>query len=140
VEFRVGYPAAWRARVLVHGLASALALPWIGTSEDCSFHRLATALFAAHGQRFAPAIRTDQEALLLDLVAQQAGLALVRSDMLAGAGPAVAVLDEVRINAGMHFVAPLNPAKPALLRLARQALYRAWPVRPAAGASSTDRR
>jgi DNA-binding transcriptional LysR family regulator len=127
VEFVVGYPAAWRDRIEAGGLGAALALPWIGTSDDCSFHKLTTALFAAEGRKFAPALRTDQETLLLELVGQEAGLSLVRRDML-DAYPKgdVCALDGIVVQAGMHFVTAQSPAKPGLLRVAQRAIRRAW--------------
>jgi len=132
VSFRIGYPTAWRDRLGDGSLSAALALPWIGTSEDCSFSLLTRSLFEEQGRTFSPAIRTDQDALLLDLVAQEAGLSLLRSDLIASyASPLVSVLDGVTIDAGIHFVSSLNPAKPGLLRLANRAVRRAWPVRPA---------
>lgn len=130
-QFVVGYPAAWHAQVEAGGLAAALALPWIGTSDDCSYNKLTRGLFAGQGRVFAPALRTDQEGLLLDLVGQEAGLSLVRRDLLE-AHPAgtVRALDGVAIDAGVHFVAARSPAKPGLLRVAQRAIRRAWPDRP----------
>lgn len=129
VEFVVAYPAAWGARVEAGGLAAALALPWIGTSDDCSFHKLTSALFAGHGRSFAPALRTDQESLLLEMVGQEAGLSLLRRDMLEGAaGGAVRALEGVVVEAGMYFVCARSPAKPGLLRVAQRAMRRAWPA------------
>jgi DNA-binding transcriptional LysR family regulator len=127
-EFVVGYPAAWQAQVDAGGLAGALALPWIGTSDDCSFFRLTTALFANHGLPFAPAIRTDDESLLLELVGQEAGLSLIRRDLLekSGAADAVRTLDSLTVDAGVHFASAIDPAKPSLLRVARRAVQRAW--------------
>jgi DNA-binding transcriptional LysR family regulator len=127
-EFVVGYPAAWQDRVEAGGLAGALALPWIGTSDDCSFFRLTTALFAKHGLPFAPAIRTDDESLLLELVGQETGLSLIRRDLLEkpGAADAVRTLDGVTVDAGVHFASAIDPAKPSLLRVARRAVQRAW--------------
>ena len=126
-EFVVGYPTAWRDRVQSGGIADALALPWVGTSDDCSFFQLTNALFERHGRSFAPAIRTDQEALLLDLVGQEAGLSLVRRDMLEGyRDGGVSVLDGVLVDAGVHFVVSRHAAKPGLLRVAQQAIRRAW--------------
>ncbi|VXB01109.1 LysR family transcriptional regulator [Massilia sp. 9I] len=129
VEFVVGYPAAWRERIEAEpdALAAALALPWIGTSSDCSFHKLTKALFAGHGLPFTPALRTDDEALLLTMVGQEAGLSLVRRDMLeAHAKGDVRALDGVVVDAGMHFVTAESPAKPGLLRVAQRAVRRAW--------------
>lgn len=126
-EFLVGYPAAWHDQVERGGLASALRLPWIGTSDGCSFYQLTNALFAAHGRAFTPAIRTDQEALLLDLVGQEAGLSLVRRDMLESYQKGnVRTLDGVTVDAGIHFVMSKTAAKPGLLRLAQQAVRHAW--------------
>jgi DNA-binding transcriptional LysR family regulator len=126
-EFVVGYPSAWQARVEDGGVAGALALPWIGTSDDCSFFRLTTALFARHGRPFAPAIRTDDESLLLELVGQESGLSLIRREQLeTHAKDAVRALDGVRVDAGVHFVSARDPAKPSLLRAARRAVMRAW--------------
>lgn len=131
VEFVVGYPAAWRERIEAGGLEAALAQPWIGTSSDCSFHKLTTALFASHGRSFAPGLRTDQEALLLEMVGQEAGLSLVRRDMLeAYPGGDVRALDGIVVEAGMHFVTAQSPAKPGLLRVAQLAIRRAWQDRP----------
>ncbi|HYD96559.1 MAG TPA: LysR family transcriptional regulator [Noviherbaspirillum sp.] len=130
-EFVVGYPAAWHDQVEVGGLASALDLPWIGTSDGCSFYQLTNALFAAHGRNFTPAIRTDQEALLLDLVGQEAGLSLVRRDMLESyPKDDVRVLDGVVVDAGVHFVMSQTAPKPGLLRVAQQAVQRAWQIEP----------
>lgn len=127
VEFAVGYPAAWRARIEPGGLEAALALPWIGTSDDCSFHKLTSALFAGHGRSFAPGLRTDQEALLLELVGQETGLSLVRRDMLdAYPKDDVLALDGIVVEADMHFVSAQAPAKPGLLRVAQRAIHRAW--------------
>ena len=131
VEFVVGYPAAWRERIEAGGLEAALALPWIGTSSDCSFHKLTTALFASHGCSFAPGLRTDQEALLLEMVGQEAGLSLVRRDMLETyPGGDVRALEGIVVEAGMHFVTAQSPAKPGLLRVAQRAIRRAWQDRP----------
>lgn len=130
-QFVVGYPAAWQDRMAPGGLAAALSLPWIGTSDDCSYHKLTRALFSSQGQAFAPALRTDQEGLLLDLVGQEAGLSLVRRDLLEARAPGtVRALDGVVIDAGVHFVAARSPAKPGLLRVAQRAIRRAWPDRP----------
>ncbi len=127
VEFVVGYPAAWHDRVEGGGLEAALDLPWIGTSNDCSFHKLTTSLFAAQGRSFAPALRTDDEQLLLALVGQEAGLSLVRRDMLAAhAGEGVCALEGVVVDAAMYFVSAQSPAKPGLLRVAQRAIRRAW--------------
>lgn len=131
-EFIVGYPAAWQDRVSAGGLANALTLPWVGTSEDCSFFQLTNTLFAAHGCTFTPAIRTDQEALLLDLVSQEAGLSLVRRDMLENYPKNdVCALDEVVVHAGVHFVVSQLAARQGLLRIAQQAIRRVWQSDPA---------
>ncbi|MCC2956347.1 LysR family transcriptional regulator [Massilia sp. IC2-477] len=131
VEFVVGYPAAWRERIPAGpgALATALALPWIGTSSDCSFHKLTKSLFARHGHAFTPALRTDDETLLLAMVGQEAGLSLLRRDMLDAHGKGdVCALEGVVVDAGMHFVTAQSPAKPGLLRVAQRAIRRAWPA------------
>jgi DNA-binding transcriptional LysR family regulator len=125
-EYVVGFPTAWRDQV-GDNLSAALSLPWIGTSDDCSFYQLTNTLFESHGRNFSPAIRTDQESLLLDLVRQEGGLSLLRRDMLGSAAAAgVSALDGVVVEAGVHFVVSQNSAKPALLKLARDAVQRAW--------------
>lgn len=128
VEYVVAYPAPWQERLERAGKNGIFTLPWIGTPEDCSLHRLTAALFASHGQRFRPTVRTDQEALLLDLVRQEAGVALLGRAVLQDAAnpPSVRILPDISVSAALQFVSSLHTPKQALVSFAHRAMGEAW--------------
>ena len=128
IEFVIVYPAAWEAVIAGSNPERILELPWVGTTDDCSFFRITNALFREKGRDFVPIVRTDHEALLLDLVSQGTGAALVRRDMVRH--PALSSLVKVfpgsTVRTGTYFISAKSTSKQALVNLARGVLEELW--------------
>lgn len=81
VTLRIVAPAAWRERVTQADWAEMARLPWIATSEQCSFRPIAARMMARHGVAPHSVVEMDEESALLDLVRQGIGLTLLREDV-----------------------------------------------------------
>lgn len=102
VQLVIVGPIAWKRRISKASLSEMADMPWIWTSRQCPFYRIAHRLFKKLNRQPAKAVITDQEATIRKLVAAEVGLCLmthieaaeaVAAGQLCIAGPPIAELD-----------------------------------------------
>lgn len=76
----VAAPAAWKERFLDTPWEDLASMPWVWTSPECPFTRVAEAMFPDRDRRPDLAAVTDSETVVTALVAAGNGLALMRED------------------------------------------------------------
>ncbi len=136
-EMYVAAPAAWRERFLALDWKELAELPWVWTTPECPFTRVAEALFPERGKRPSRAVMTDDESMITALVASGNGLALMRGDEARKAEAAGTVVLHPR-TAGrvpLHFVHHARRSGDRLTAALERAVRTVWGLEPGAGAA-----
>lgn len=78
--YRITGPAAWAATLQRGDWNAVAALPWVTTAAGTSNQEMREALFRAHGLEVNPAIETNNDVLIRQLVKDGVGVGLIRDD------------------------------------------------------------
>jgi len=81
LRYLVVAPKIWEAQIKHANWQDIAALPWIGTPEHSSQHRLVRQMFDEHDCHQTSVIEADQESSMQSLVCMGVGLCLLREDV-----------------------------------------------------------
>ncbi|MEO7495634.1 MAG: LysR family transcriptional regulator [Massilia sp.] len=137
VTLRIVAPAAWRAQVMQADWDAMARLPWIATSEQCSFRQIAARMMARHGVTPRSVVEMDEESALIDLVRQGIGLTLLREDVALRAEVAgeLCIWPPGTEIDGLYFVHPAGGAHAQLCGALLPLIRQVWQLPPDATAS-----
>lgn len=130
VQLVIVGPIAWERRLSKASLSEMADMPWIWTSRECPFYRIAHRLFKNVNRQPAKAVITDQEATIRKLVASEVGLCLmthfeaseaVKAGQLCIVGPPIADLD-------LSLLYLKRRARDPLVKAILNAIASAWQV------------
>jgi DNA-binding transcriptional LysR family regulator len=128
VSYRVVAPPQWHERMKHASWQDIGSLPWVGTPEQSSQHRLVRSMLRKHGFEPRFVVEADQEASMISLVKSGVGLCLMRDELAqaaAGRGEVI-VWDGIEQDCPLTFIYPKPREKdPALMGL-RQVLKDIW--------------
>jgi DNA-binding transcriptional LysR family regulator len=128
VSYHVVAPPQWKERMAHASWKDIGSLPWVGTPEQSSQHRLVRSMLRQHGFEPRFVVEADQEASMISLVTSGVGLCLMRDELAQAAAQRgeVIVWDGVRQDCPLTFIYPKSREQdPALVGL-RQVLKDIW--------------
>ncbi|BEV70565.1 MULTISPECIES: LysR family transcriptional regulator [unclassified Paludibacterium] len=133
LPFVIAMPTAWRERLAGGQLRELGKLPWIGLSQFSSFNRLTAELWRELNISPRKLVECDHHDTLLELVASEVGLALVREDaaQAMAARGALWVVPGVRKHFDLQFVYPADREGDPVMRLLLSSLAEIWTLSPA---------
>jgi DNA-binding transcriptional LysR family regulator len=129
LQYLVVAPPAWKEKVQAADWVALADLPWIGTPQHSSQHRLVRTMFAEHGLTVRPVMEADQEASMVSLVRTGVGLATMRDDLAreAQARGEVYIWPGTVQDCPLSFVFKATRLDDVLVAACRKALAEVWP-------------
>jgi DNA-binding transcriptional LysR family regulator len=128
VIYRVVAPPEWAQRMQSANWQEIGAMPWVGTPQHSSQHRLVRQMLRAHGAEPRFVVEADQEASMISLVKSGVGLCLMRDELAQAAAQRGEVLiwDGVTQPCPLTFIYKLERENDPAIAGLRQVLQEIW--------------
>jgi DNA-binding transcriptional LysR family regulator len=132
--YRVVAPPGWSPQIIGRSWPELTRLPWVITPPHSVHRRLLDATLAPLGLELNGVAQVDQEASMLALVRSGVGLSLARDSLAISESQAngLAIADRVSLDAELRFICLAKHREKDIVRIAFDALQRAWNRAPRA--------